>query len=150
MTCTQTVLKTLRRCQLICLKHSQNVKHNVFQDISDDKLSLVQEFVQEVNQFGCRLATASLVFLHLGLYWHLATQDKLLKSLHTSLLVSSATSNRFMAPTSYYIFIISVLLQLPFESYLIIVIYFIIYFRSSPCITCLHKKIRFKLKKPYF
>ena len=47
-----------------------------------------------------------------------------------------------MAYISYYIFIISVLLQLPFKSYLILVIYRIFYSWSSPCITCLHKKIK--------
>jgi len=40
--------------------------------MTDDKLSLVQEFVQEFNQFGCRLATVSLIFLYLGQYWHFA------------------------------------------------------------------------------
>ena len=128
--------------QLICLKHGQSVKHNLVQNITDDKQSLVQEFVQEFNQFGCRLATVSLIFLHLGQYWHLATQDKLLWA--CILLGSSAACNRIMAPNSYYIFTISVLLQLPFQWYLFLVIYRIIYSRSFPCITCLHKKIWFK------
>jgi len=41
---------------------------------------------------------------------------------------------------------VSVLLQLPFKSYLILVIYRIIYSRSSPCITCLRKKSDLKKK----
>ena len=93
------------------------------------------------DQFGCRLAAVSLIFLHLGQYWHLATQDKLLWA--CILVGSFAACNRFMAPICYFIFIISVLLQLPFKSYLVLVIYRIIYSRSSPCITCLHKKFIF-------
>ena len=48
---------------------------NGFQNITDYKLSQVHEFAQE-NQFGCTLTTVNLIFLHLGQYWHLATQDK--------------------------------------------------------------------------
>ena len=107
-------IKHWRDSQLICLKHDQSVKQNLFQNITDDKLSWVQEFVEEFNQFGCRLATVGLIFLHLEQYWHLATQDKFLWA--CILLGSSAACNRFMAPISYYIFIISVLLQLPLKS----------------------------------
>jgi len=55
---------------------------NGFQNITDYKLSQVHEFAQE-NQFGCALTTVNLIFLHLGQYWHLATQDKT----HTHMVV---------------------------------------------------------------
>ena len=58
-------------------------------------------FVQEFNQFGRRLATVGLIFVHLGQYWHLANQDKLLWS--CILLGSSAACSRFMAPILLYL-----------------------------------------------
>ena len=82
------------------------ISNSGFQNIADGKLSRVQEFVQE-NQFACRLATVSLMFLHLGQYWHLATQDKLLCAcILLGSSHSSAACLTFMALTSYYVSII--------------------------------------------
>ena len=143
---TQHVYSTLRlvpkpylkhwgNSQLICLKSGQSVKqfiskYNRWQAFMGSGICRgIQPVWTQVSNSRSHLS-ASRAVLAFG------NSRQVVTSLHTTRII--CCMQQVYGPYLLLYFIISVLLQLPFKSYLILVIYRIIYSRSYPCINCLH------------